>query len=237
MAIRSKLIGEVSHYLIGSKFNIPTSPMSTEISLLLPQSQSAKRVERVRAIALLQQTLVTSESEASNPHILSDVSSFISETLNSNLNNTPWENIHGVLLITEMLAQIDKINYDLVELYLAKFNTLIQSKEVTVRNETAKLLDVLSKVYGSRCFAQLHDSVLSVAERYFSVSTLAQESPAINCSISPKHDPYSEDPEYDAKTWKYLEACLESIRSDTEHPIPFLLFVSFAYFVRLRVVF
>ena len=177
--------------------------MSTELPTLLTQSQSKKRIEREKAISHINNTL---QSSVSADSLIAEISTFVSDTLVSDLIAVPWENTHGVLLLIEMLAQLGKISSGLVELYLAKYNTLILSKEVVVRNETAKLLEVLSKVFGYECFSKLQDTVLSQAEHFNSISTLKDPQ-----STTPNPSDTS-DTLNEAITWKYLESYLESIR-------------------------
>ena len=181
--------------------------MSRDIQPLLTQSQSKKRIEREKAISEINHTL---QSSLSADSLTAEISSFISDALNSDLGSMSWEDTHGVLLLIRMLAQLGKISSSLVELYLAKYNTLILSREVAVRNETAKLLEVLSKVFGYECFSKLQDTVLSQAEHYNSISTSSKDSQSANFSFSPKRT--NADELNEALTWKYLESYLESIR-------------------------
>ena len=183
--------------------------METDLATLLTQSQSKKKIEREKAISQIDRTLQTCDS---TEPLLTDVHRYVSEKLNSDLLSETWETTHGLLLLIGMLTKVGKINSSIVELYLAKYNTLILSKEVAIRNETARLLMVLSKTDGNECFSKLQETVLSQAEHYYSVSTLHEDPQTSNSSFSPKRDSTASDVLSDALTWKYLESYLESIR-------------------------
>ena len=181
--------------------------MSSEIQTLLVQSQSKKRIEREKAVSQINHTLLDTVSDDA---FITEIDSFISDTLNNlDVVSVSWEDIHGVLLLIGMLTQLGKISSSLVELYLAKYSTLILSREVAVRNETAKLLEVLSKAFGYDCFSKLQERVLSQAEHFNSIST-STSSKDSQSLFSPKHSPGDELT--GALTWKYLESYLESIR-------------------------
>ena len=183
--------------------------METDLPTLLTQSQSKKRMEREKAISQIDYTLQTCDSTET---LLTDIHRYVSEKLNSDSLSETWEVTHGLLLLIGMLTKVGKINSSIVELYLAKYNTLILSKEVAVRNETAKILEVLSKTDGNECFSKLQETVLSQAEHYYSISTLHEDPQTANSSFSPKRDNTASDVLSDALTWKYLESYLESIR-------------------------
>lgn len=182
--------------------------METDLPTLLTQSQSKKRMEREKAISQIDRTLQTCDATETS---LSDIHRYVSEKLNSDLLSETWEATHGLLLLIGMLTKLGKISSSIVELYIAKYNTLILSKEVAVRNETAKLLEVLTRTDGNECFSKLQETVLSQAEHYYSISTLHEDPQTANSSFSPKRDSAS-DVLSDALTWKYLESYLESIR-------------------------
>ncbi|KAI6652662.1 hypothetical protein LOD99_4445 [Oopsacas minuta] len=182
----------------------------TDIPTLLTQTQSKKRLEREKAISLINSTV---ENCVITDNNITEIHRFISEKLNTEFLSATWEATHGLLLLIGMLTQLGKINSTIVELYLAKYNTLILSKEIAIRNETAKLLEVLSKVYGFECFSKLQETVLSQAEHYYSISTLSKDPQTVNSSFSPKRKNFNPTDELsDALTWKYLESYLETIR-------------------------